>query len=79
MQVVQAEKDWICAEPALRLHNGALDCQRCAALNHNIYLDQSCTGMGVLFGGVHDEDRNEETLDSVFYNDLYISFAQLLI
>ncbi|RDB18721.1 Kelch domain-containing protein 4 [Hypsizygus marmoreus] len=26
---------------------------------------------GILFGGVTDEDRNEETLESVFWNDLY--------
>ncbi|KAI0783728.1 hypothetical protein C8Q75DRAFT_781691 [Abortiporus biennis] len=26
---------------------------------------------GILFGGVTDEDTNEETLDSVFHNDLY--------
>ena len=25
---------------------------------------------GILFGGVYDEDRDEETLESVFYNDL---------
>ena len=28
-------------------------------------------GMGILFGGVTDEDTNEETLESVFWNDLY--------
>jgi hypothetical protein len=27
-------------------------------------------GMGVLFGGVYDDDRDEETLDSVFFNDM---------
>lgn len=27
-------------------------------------------GMGILFGGVTDEDPNEETLESVFHNDL---------
>jgi hypothetical protein len=27
-------------------------------------------GMGVLFGGVTDEDSDEETLTSVFWNDL---------
>ena len=27
--------------------------------------------MGVLFGGVTDEDTSEETLESVFHNDLY--------
>ncbi|CED85351.1 glycoside hydrolase family 38 protein [Phaffia rhodozyma] len=27
--------------------------------------------MGVLFGGVWDDDRDEETLESVFYNDLH--------
>ena len=26
--------------------------------------------MGILFGGVTDEDTNEETLESVFWNDL---------
>ncbi|KAG0658018.1 hypothetical protein C6P46_006078 [Rhodotorula mucilaginosa] len=28
-------------------------------------------GMGILFGGVSDDDKDEETLDSTFYNDLY--------
>lgn len=28
--------------------------------------------LGVLFGGVTDEDTNEETLESVFHNDLYV-------
>ncbi|KAF9049842.1 hypothetical protein BJ165DRAFT_1341529 [Panaeolus papilionaceus] len=28
-------------------------------------------GMGILFGGVTDEDTNEETLESVFHNDIY--------
>ncbi|KAF8815466.1 hypothetical protein BYT27DRAFT_7249129 [Phlegmacium glaucopus] len=28
-------------------------------------------GMGILFGGVTDEDTNEETLERVFWNDLY--------
>ncbi|PPQ88882.1 hypothetical protein CVT25_009117 [Psilocybe cyanescens] len=28
-------------------------------------------GMGILFGGVTDEDTSEERLDSVFWNDLY--------
>jgi hypothetical protein len=31
-------------------------------------------GMGILFGGVTDEDTNEETLDSVFWNDLQVRF-----
>ena len=31
---------------------------------------QKGTGIGVLFGGVTDEDTNEETLESVFHNDL---------
>lgn len=26
--------------------------------------------MGVLFGGVTDDDNSEETLESVFWNDL---------
>jgi hypothetical protein len=26
--------------------------------------------MGVMFGGVTDEDTNEETLESVFHNDM---------
>ncbi|EIW72802.1 hypothetical protein TREMEDRAFT_72882 [Tremella mesenterica DSM 1558] len=28
-------------------------------------------GMGVLFGGVLDEEKDEESMESVFYNDLY--------
>lgn len=28
---------------------------------------------GVLFGGVYDEDRGEEGMESVFYNDLYVT------
>ena len=27
--------------------------------------------MGIMFGGVTDEDKHEETLESVFHNDLY--------
>lgn len=27
---------------------------------------------GILFGGVTDEDTSEETLDSIFHNDLYV-------
>ena len=27
--------------------------------------------MGIMFGGVTDEDNHEETLESVFHNDLY--------
>lgn len=27
-------------------------------------------GLGILFGGVTDEDTSEEVLESVFYNDL---------
>jgi hypothetical protein len=34
-------------------------------------------GMGVLFGGVTDEDTNEETLESVFHNDMYVTHVQL--
>ena len=28
-------------------------------------------GMGIMFGGVTDEDKHEETLESVFHDDLY--------
>lgn len=31
----------------------------------------SAKGMGVMFGGVTDDDRDEESLESVFWNDLY--------
>ncbi|KAI5118743.1 hypothetical protein M0805_008143 [Coniferiporia weirii] len=31
----------------------------------------SAKGMGVLFGGVTDEDTSEETLESIFHNDMY--------
>ncbi|KAG1762523.1 hypothetical protein EDD22DRAFT_823271 [Suillus occidentalis] len=31
----------------------------------------SAKSIGVLFGGVTDEDRDEESLESVFWNDLY--------
>jgi len=31
---------------------------------------RSSGSMGVLFGGVTDEDTNEETLESMFHNDL---------
>jgi hypothetical protein len=27
--------------------------------------------MGIMFGGVTDEDKHEETLESVFHNDLF--------
>ena len=29
-------------------------------------------GMGILFGGVTDEDKHEESLESVFHNDLCV-------
>ena len=32
----------------------------------------SAKNMGVLFGGVTDEDTNEETLESVFHNDMCV-------
>lgn len=28
--------------------------------------------MGVMFGGVLDEEKDEESMESVFYNDLYV-------
>ncbi|KAG1871551.1 hypothetical protein F4604DRAFT_1681640 [Suillus subluteus] len=31
----------------------------------------SVKGMGIMFGGVTDDDRDEESLESVFWNDLY--------
>ncbi len=31
--------------------------------------------MGILFGGVTDEDTGEETLESVFWNDLCVPFV----
>ena len=31
--------------------------------------------MGICFGGVTDEDTSEETLESVFHNDLYVRVA----
>lgn len=33
--------------------------------------------MGVLFGGVSDTDPDEETLDSVFYNELSVKSSHL--
>jgi hypothetical protein len=30
----------------------------------------SAKGFGVLFGGVTDDERDEESLESVFWNDL---------
>jgi len=30
--------------------------------------------MGILFGGVYDEDKGEEGMESVFYNDLFVFF-----
>ena len=32
----------------------------------------SAKNMGILFGGVTDEDTNEESLESVFHNDLSV-------
>lgn len=31
-------------------------------------------GMGVSFGGVFDEERDEESLESVFYQDMWVFF-----
>lgn len=41
----------------------------------------SAKSMGLLFGGVTDEDTNEETLESVFHNDLCVfdSFKNRLL
>lgn len=33
---------------------------------------------GIMFGGVTDEDTSEETLESVFHNDLYVSQLALI-
>lgn len=33
----------------------------------------STKGMGVMFGGVTDEERGEEGLESVFWNDLWVA------
>jgi len=35
----------------------------------------SAKSMGVLFGGVTDEDKHEETLESVFHNDLLVHLS----
>lgn len=35
--------------------------------------DRATRRMGILFGGVSDDDKDEETLDSTFYNDLCVS------
>lgn len=34
--------------------------------------------MGVMFGGVTDEDTSEETLESVFHNDMCVCPCSLL-
>jgi hypothetical protein len=34
-------------------------------------------GMGVLFGGVSDDDKDEETLESTFWNEMCVSFLCL--
>lgn len=34
--------------------------------------------MGVLFGGVSDEDKDEETLESTFYNELCVARHALM-
>lgn len=36
----------------------------------------SAKGTGVMFGGVTDEDRGEEGLESVFWNDLCVFFCR---
>jgi hypothetical protein len=30
--------------------------------------------MGVLFGGVLDEEKDDESMESTFYNDLYVPY-----
>ena len=37
----------------------------------------STKGMGVMFGGVTDEDTSEETLESVFHQDLLVTLFLL--
>lgn len=36
----------------------------------------SVARMGILFGGVSDDDKDEETLDSTFYNELCVTFPE---
>lgn len=31
--------------------------------------------MGVMFGGVFDEEKDEEDMESIFYNDMWVSSA----
>ena len=33
--------------------------------------------MGILFGGVTDEDTNEETLESIYHNDLCVTASHV--
>lgn len=35
--------------------------------------------MGIMFGGVYDEDKGEEGMESVFYNDLFVLCSLLLL
>ena len=39
----------------------------------------SAKNMGILFGGVTDEDTSEETMESVFHNDLYVYVPRLFL
>lgn len=54
---------------ALWQNKGALDLVRVRARVSKFSL---IIGMGLLFGGVTDEDTSEEGLESVFWNDLYV-------
>lgn len=36
----------------------------------SLALTEPLDSMGILFGGVSDDDKDEETLDSTFYNEL---------
>lgn len=38
----------------------------------------STRDMGVLFGGVTDEDTNEETLESVYHNDMCVFYLLVI-
>ena len=79
-EVGEAEEDRVRAHAAVGLHNGALvgkEVRDPFTMSRDMADLEPHFSMGVLFGGVSDEDKDEETLDSTFYNELCVALPLL--
>lgn len=74
VQVGEAEEGRVRAVDEVGVHDGAMECEEVRARGPASWVEADERSMGVLFGGVSDEDKDEETLDSTFYNELCVPF-----